>query len=922
MKLLSATVRNYRIHRETTVDFDPARSLIGGPNESGKSTFIEAVHRGLFLKSRVTGDCRKGMVSDTHPGHPEVEISFTAKGRDYRLVKRFSGAGGTTRLAEIGGAAWQGDEAESRLNELLQVEDVGRGRNIADRILQQWAHLWVWQGKSGNDPCCDAAAEQTGLLQRLQDEGGAVALQSLRDAQVAAVFAQRFSGLFTQAGKPKAGSELEKAQSALDEACSARQYAAARRDRLIRAVADFEDAEQTIRRCTADLQGLAQQRDEVAGKLDAAEKLKVREKQQSSEALRAEEKYAELKKANDQIESLRRAVGALEQAVAPKLAQYEQAKTKRQTLHARELESAKAYEAAVETARAIRQRRELARAWVERFDCDARYEELSKRDEEAKAIRTAVKSLRDALAELPEIDADILEELRGAKARGDRAKAALDAMAAGIAVLASDQTVRIGDRDAQPGSAHIVTEAADVFVGDGVHLLIQPGGGGRLAEAREKVRAARNELSRALDKLGLASLEQAVKSLARRDETASRLKGEESRLENLDDGNLEADLFKARELLTAARGEVERRSQQIPEALPPADRDAAAAGRTREDAALEHAEDDETEKKAASRAAKKAFEEAEAGLVALSAAIERQREEISNTQAQLRLLIANHGDDDARLKALETAAAASAQAGDALAQTSRRLAELQPEQLERDRDRLERAIRTQESEKQAAIEKRATARAALTQDGSEDPRAELIRANAREQTAREHYESELRKAEAVKLLNRLFEEQQKVLTDRFTQPLAERISDYLKSIFGPAVRAVVTFEDGAFKGIRIVRPEHAGALSFDVLSGGTREQVAAAVRLAIAEILAADHGGSLPVIFDDSFAFSDPNRVQTLQRMLDLAAARGLQVIVLSCNPSDYAALGARQAIFAPGSVQAADPPPAAPDGPGSDEKF
>ncbi|MBZ0188390.1 MAG: ATP-binding protein, partial [Candidatus Obscuribacterales bacterium] len=42
MKLLSATVRNYRIHRETTVDFDPSRSLIGGPNESGKSTFIEA----------------------------------------------------------------------------------------------------------------------------------------------------------------------------------------------------------------------------------------------------------------------------------------------------------------------------------------------------------------------------------------------------------------------------------------------------------------------------------------------------------------------------------------------------------------------------------------------------------------------------------------------------------------------------------------------------------------------------------------------------------------------------------------------------------------------------------------------------------------------------------------------------------------
>jgi hypothetical protein len=29
-----------------------------------------------------------------------------------------------------------------------------------------------------------------------------------------------------------------------------------------------------------------------------------------------------------------------------------------------------------------------------------------------------------------------------------------------------------------------------------------------------------------------------------------------------------------------------------------------------------------------------------------------------------------------------------------------------------------------------------------------------------------------------------------------------------------------------------------------------------------------------------------------LQRMLDLASSRGLQVIVLTCNPADYAALG------------------------------
>ncbi|MBN1629150.1 MAG: hypothetical protein JW990_05265, partial [Thermoleophilia bacterium] len=90
-----------------------------------------------------------------------------------------------------------------------------------------------------------------------------------------------------------------------------------------------------------------------------------------------------------------------------------------------------------------------------------------------------------------------------------------------------------------------------------------------------------------------------------------------------------------------------------------------------------------------------------------------------------------------------------------------------------------------------------------------------------------------------------------------------------------------------------------GAFSFEELSWGAREQVAGAVRLAIAELLAAEHDGTLPVVFDDAFAYSDPERVNTLQRMLDLAAVRGLQVIVLTCNPSDYAALGARQVTLA-----------------------
>jgi len=905
VKLLSATVRNYRIHRETRVDFDPSRSLIGGPNESGKSTFIEAVHRGLFLKSKITGGGQGGMLSDIHSGNPEVEIVFTAEGKEYKVIKRFSGSNGTTTLIETGGASWQGDEAESRLNALLQVEDVGGGRGISDRILQQWAHLWVWQGKSGNDPCGDAASQQTALLQRLQEEGGAVAMQSECDTRVAGRFAERYASLFTQAGKPKAGSELQQAESTLQTAREAQQKAASRRDRLVQAMADFEEAEETIKRCTADLESLTRQRNEVVGKLAEAGELKSQEEQQALTASRAKEKFEDLNNANNQIDALRRAIQDLETAIAPKQAECEQASSKRRTLHTRAQDAARAYDAAMEESRRIRQRRELARYWVEYFDCETRCNELSKRLEDAHRIREAIKSLRDELAQLPEIDADALENLRKLKSHVDQAEAALNAMASGIEVIEADQPVRIGGQEAPSGSAHTVTEATDVLIGGKVHLRIQPGGENRLAEAREARRTAREELSAALDRLGVDSVEKAAETLSTRESIGAGMEREESRLESLDDGSLEDSLAEAREALATAKGEVDRRSKLVSAAEEPADRDDAVAWRNREDQALEQAEDDEAEKKAEDQAAKDVLKEAESALQELSARIDQEREEISNKQAQLRLLIENHGEDEPRLRTLREAEQARSAAQEALARTHAALAELRPEQLELDQERLNRAIQTQESQKQDAVEKRATSRAALTLDGTEDPQAELIRANAREQAAREHYESVKRKAEAIKLLNRLFGEQQSVLAQHFTQPLADRISDYLKGVYGSGARAVVTFDEGAFKGIEIVRPdEHAGARSFDVLSGGAREQVAAAVRLAVAEVLAADHGGSLPVVFDDAFSFSDPHRVQSLQRMLDLAANRGLQVIVLTCNPSDYAALGARQTIFKPVSVR------------------
>ena len=53
----------------------------------------------------------------------------------------------------------------------------------------------------------------------------------------------------------------------------------------------------------------------------------------------------------------------------------------------------------------------------------------------------------------------------------------------------------------------------------------------------------------------------------------------------------------------------------------------------------------------------------------------------------------------------------------------------------------------------------------------------------------------------------------------------------------------------------------------------------------MAEVLAEAYDGSLPVLFDDAFANSDPERQAGVYRMLQKASEQGLQVILLTCDP-------------------------------------
>lgn len=897
MRLLSARIRNYRIHEDLSVDFDPARTLIGGPNESGKSTLIEAIHRCLFLKATVTGEAQARMQSTRSPGHPEVEVRFEAGGKHYQVLKRFSGQSGTTRLTQVGGATWSGEEAQARLTDLLRVGEVGGGRGIEGRISEQWSHLWVWQGKSLDDPSEHLASQQADLLQQLQQAGGAVAMQSELDGRVASRFSQARGTLFTVGGSVKKHSELERAQTDYARAEVEVAAVAERVERLRHAAQEFEEATAAIERAARDGEELTRQRQEVDTKLACLGELRRLEEKQAAGVADAAEKLAALEAIEGSICDLGDSIEGIRKALEPR--QETQRRLESAVSDARRDRSTaeQAYEEALETTRVAHRRRDLAAAFVSRLDKRARCDKLDGHLETVRGLERELAGIRSEIARLVPLEQADMDALQELESRAAQAASALSAMATEVEVIATDVPIRVGSTELVAGGRHTVSDSTELAVGDSVRLGIRPGGGGRLEEAREAVRTLREELQRRLDGYGLGSVAEASKMTTLRAELLSKERSTMAALGQWPAGlsGLTEERRVAGEELAAATAEVQRRMEQVPDVAEPSTTADAQGRLAREDEELRRVESEASGRKAELDALRLNLSEREAAFIEACSLIEEDEQRLAKYCSQLELLVGNHGGEETRGQALKEAREYKAKLEVELSETRTSIEAMQPDLLTADRERLLRADEQIESQRQDARSRRAGSQALLRSDGADDPAAALAQAQARLETAAGRLAGIERKAKAVALVDSLFQQEQRALADRFSRPLAEKIDGYLHSLFGRDAQAIVSFEDNSFKSIELVRSADAGATSFASLSGGTREQVAAAVRLAIAELLAEDHDGSLPVVFDDAFAYSDPERVNTLQRMLDRGAANGLQIIVLTCNPSDYAALGAKQ---------------------------
>jgi DNA repair exonuclease SbcCD ATPase subunit len=895
MRLLNCQLQNVRLHGDLSVAFSPRITLIGGANETGKSTLVEALHRALFLKATATGAPVEALQSRLHLGQPTVAIDFEAKGDRWTLRKRFSGASGqVSLLAESSGQPLNGAVAEEVLAELLGVKETLGSRQATTALPTRWAHLWVMQGAAGDNllEAGKAHYDFDALLAQLEQSGGAAVQQSTHDQRVAQRVEAALEENFTTRGVKK-NSPLWQRQEDLELA----EIAMAR---ALEGLQDYEEA-------SAELAGIVEELEQRQNQdLPALEQRRLSITQGAAASARLD---AAIELAAKALEPLRlrhdaavQQLGAMDQLIA-QLADTEQRWSALQQAQAGADQQEQRLQQDLETKREARtrliaqrqqleQRQQLLQLLSERARSVESLTRLSQSLQIAEQATARRRELEQQLASQPAVGRTELTALREAHQRWRDATTRQEAMAAGVRVLRSDQPIRIDGQPIGPGDQRQLSATFELQVGDGVALEITPGGGAALGDLQAQCEAAEMAYKAALTSLGVASVEAAEQLAEARTGLEQQLlalqasdqqdaQAVQADVEHLQQRLGELDLALA--ALAECRSDLEQEGP-LPEAASALQERQALVSQT-----LTHVTGACAQSEAELDTAQGQLESFRMTRLEQASQLQVAEAERLDRQSRLSALMQTHGNRDGLAEQCGQWAQQRQEAEATLQQLQAERTALASGNQEQDLLDLHTQIEAVQRQIEQLIDRRGAAKQRCDSISDQDPYAAVEQARVQLEAASTDYESIKRLTDAQKLLQQLFLEAQADLSSRYSEPLALAIGSYLRPLVPDGPVAQLSYDQAkGFGGLQLRRGGE--FYDFQQLSGGMREQLAAALRLSMADVLKGSHDGCLPLIFDDAFTNSDPDRVQLVKTMLETATERGLQVILLTCDPKAYGA--------------------------------
>lgn len=864
MKLRSIELTNVRRFAGKTAALSgigDGVTVLSEPNEFGKSTFFDALHAVFFEKHGSRNAATKALQPHAG-GAPEVAVEIDLPEGRFRIAKRWLGKAQAQVFDGTGRLVAQADEAEAWVDRLM-------GGGLAGPS----GLLWVRQGVMGleaddrKDRDRDLSARRD-LLSSVAGEIDMMTGGRRMDGVIDRVV-EALSKLATTTGRPKAGGEWARA---VDEAATLAAAEAELRPRAVTLTGDLArraEVQKTLARFTdpADAAARAQSLTEAQAAHQAALAHQA-EVTQAETALRLARLDAEkLRGEIAAAETLAARVAQARVALAKAEEEANLARTRADELSQRDRAATEAAEALTTKTRDLRSRVQVASRAQAARQAKAQAEELKRRLDRASALQASLDQTKAQRARL-RVTAKMLEAADKAQAAIDHARARVEAQAVTVEARPDGAAALLEGHPLPKGPVLILTAAEITLPGFGA-LRIDPGAG-RGSEAAAAMAVAEQALARLLEEAEVDSL------------SAARAQWAEVQ-------RLEADAKQAAALLAEVAPDG---LDPLRTALARAEAEALDAPEAAEDvaalsAALTTAEAEEQAALATAKAAHGLSVEAgnaRAGAEANRTTVTRQLEAALAEAREEAALTARIVDLKAKEPALTAMAAAAEQSLDALRATAADLATIEA-RLTRAKGAIEQARTAEQKAREGLASLNATI-TALAEEGIEERLSALTDQRAEAEARAARYETEVR---ALTRLRRALDEARTKARDAYLGPVLRELQPLL-AILHPG--AELTIDDQSLLPATLTRNGQAEAL--EILSGGTREQVAILTRLAFARLFAAS-GRSVPVILDDALVHSDDDRIEAMFDALH-RTARDQQILVLTCRQRAFAALGGERA--------------------------
>ncbi|CAN5913061.1 AAA family ATPase [soil metagenome] len=851
---------------------DDGVTIVEAPNESGKTTLIEAMDVLFEYKDGSRSSEVRGLQPVGRDVGSTVEVELTCGGTHLTCSKTFNRQSQTElhihspRPEQLTGA-----EAHDRLRQILE-SDVDMALYEALRMSQGRDLDAISLG--GSDVLSarlDAAAGGSGT------SGGDALLQRAKEV---------YETYYTEkTGNPK------KILTDLDSEVSGLETDRDELDVKVKALqADVDwlevverDLPNLERRMKEELAPAVARQEELLGRVRSVQE---RHATRVAERDTAEAGLREARRARDErVESAKNLTDLEDETVNLRREHDPQ----KERLAGMEKDLARREEAltgANKGTRNARRQREVQEWVVDLIRARRELERLRTANERIQEITQEADTARKALAGTV-LDDELLAEIKDADEKVKLARATLSAGAPSLELRAhSDLEVELD------GSASQLTSGDELSETIGERLTLHVPGtldlevraGTSASDLHRRVADAETSLEDVCERAGVADLdgaETAAKQRRRHEDTLERQ--DEALARELGDETRDDFANRLREAETTAEA-IEGRVPEDAEVPDPSTADERlAAAREAEEAALEAAEEARKAREEAAEALRLEGDAASKG----TARLEAREEEAVRLRNQLEVARGEKPDEDLE-ESVAKAAEAHRLAEAALDEVQAELNELEPASVEFDTEAARTARDNTATRIRERREERIRLESSLQTAGAEGLGERLEKAEASLKRARSGQRRRWARAKAAREFYVTLREAREEAYREYREPLRQRIVEGARQLYRTDDLDVELDDE-----LRIEKRTMDGTtLDWDQLSAGAREQLAILTALAAAR-LAGDDGA--PFVLDDALGYTDPVRLERLGQLL--GRTEGAQVIVLTCVADRFQYVGGARTV-------------------------